>query len=61
MFGGWVSMICTIIFSLFAIGSVILHEYNDGAIQIALAIISIIALRVFLKKANIFDHNSEHQ
>lgn len=61
MFGGWVSMICTIIFSLFAIGSVILHEYNDGAIQIALAIISIIALRVFLKKTNIFNDNSEHK
>ena len=61
MFGGWISMISTIIFSLFAIGSIILHEYQEGLIQIAISIISMFALRVFLKKTNIFNHNSEHK
>jgi len=59
MFGGWISMISTIIFILFATGSLILENYTIGFIQMTLGITSIISLRLFLKKTNIFNRNSK--
>lgn len=59
MFGGWISMTATIIFSLFGIGSLVLLNTTNAIINIGLAITSVFALRMFLKKTNIFDRNSD--
>lgn len=58
MFGGWISMTATIVFTLFAIGSIVLMNTTNALINTGLAITSILALRMFLKKTNIFDRNS---
>ncbi|GAB5538008.1 MAG: Na+:solute symporter [Salibacteraceae bacterium] len=59
MTGGWLSMISTIISVLFAIGSILLLNYSQGILYSAIGVISIFALKFFLKKTNIFDRNSE--
>jgi solute:Na+ symporter, SSS family len=58
-FGGWISMVAFIVFTLFCIGNFILLNTSLAMYQSIGAIISIFALRYFLKKTNIFDRNSQ--
>ncbi len=57
--GNTTSMIVFIISFLFAIGSLILMEFQNAAIYFSLSIISVFGLKIFLKKTNIFGRNSE--
>ncbi len=57
--GNSVSMIVFIISFLFAIGSLILMEFLNAVIYVSLSIISVFGLKIFLKKTNIFERNSE--
>lgn len=59
MFGGWISMALTLVFTLFTIGSFVLINIKEGIFYSLLALLSILALRLFLKKTNIFDRNSK--
>lgn len=59
MLGGWISMASTILFTLFTLGNLVLLEYDDLFINMPLALLSAFLLRLFLKKTNIFDRNSE--
>jgi len=57
--GNTLSMILFIISFLFAIGSLILMEFQNAVIYVSLSIISVFSLKIFLKKTNIFRRNSE--
>jgi len=57
--GNTASMIVFIISFLFAIGSLILMEFQNAVIYVSLSIISVFGLKIFLKKTNIFGRNSE--
>ncbi len=59
MFGGWISMSLTIVFLLFTIGSFVILDIQLGLVYAVLSILTILALKLFLKKTNIFDRNSE--
>jgi hypothetical protein len=54
-------MIVLIISVLFGIGSFILLEPVNGIIYLSLATLSIVGLRSFLKKSNIFEHINDFQ
>jgi solute:Na+ symporter, SSS family len=58
-FGGWISMVAFIVFTLFCIGNFVLLNTSLAMYQSGGAIISIFGLRYFLKKTNIFDRNSQ--
>jgi hypothetical protein len=53
----WVAMISFIIASLFGLGKLILLEFQAATVYLSIAILSALALRVFLKKTNIFGRN----
>jgi Na+/proline symporter len=53
----WVAMISFIIASLFGLGKLILLEFQAAIVYLSIAILSALALRVFLKKTNIFERN----
>lgn len=57
LFISWFLMITLIISLLFGIGKIILLEFMDSLLYIAISILSSMALRMLLKKTNIFGRN----
>lgn len=53
----WLAMISFIVSSLFGLGKLILLEFTAAGTYFGIAILSAFALRVFLKKTNIFGSN----